>query len=112
MRMGRKLSLLTALAVAALAAALSGCGESNGDAPSGVSTSTDGPTLSAALCADCHGSLANSGEKGATAARIRSAISANRGGMGSLSAVTDAQLDAIAAALGSSTNPPPTPTTD
>jgi len=42
-------------------------------------------------CAGCHGQ----GKVGASASAISSAISSNRGGMGFLSTLTQAQIDAI-----------------
>jgi mono/diheme cytochrome c family protein len=66
----------------------------------------DGAALYTASCATCHGPLATSTKLGATSARIQAAIGANVGGMGSLSTLTSAQVDAIAAAL-SVTAPPP-----
>ncbi|HLO26108.1 MAG TPA: cytochrome c, partial [Geobacteraceae bacterium] len=50
-------------------------------------------------CAGCHGDLATSEKRGATASAIQSAITGNKGGMGSLSFLTSAQINAIAAAL-------------
>ncbi len=60
---------------------------------------TDGPTLYANHCAACHGALAGSTKGGATVARMQSAIAGNVGGMGSLSTLSPAQLQAIASAL-------------
>ena len=75
--------------------------------PSGSGT---GATLYAQYCQGCHGALATSSKLGRTAAQISGAISANSGGMGSLSSLTATQISDIAAALSSST---PTPgTTD
>lgn len=71
--------------------------------------SVDGVALYAADCAGCHGSLATSSKAGRTAAQIQAAISANRGGMGSLSSLTTAQVSAIAAALAPAVTPTPTP---
>ena len=60
---------------------------------------TDGPTLYANHCAACHGALAGSTKGGATLARMQSAIAGNVGGMGFLSTLSTAQLQAIASAL-------------
>jgi len=70
---------------------------------------TDGAALYAASCMSCHGPLATSEKRGATAAAIQAAISANTGGMGStqLRALSSAQVAAIAGAL--ATTPPPPP---
>lgn len=59
----------------------------------------DGAALYASYCEMCHGALAASAKKGSSAALIRGGINANKGGMGSLSALTDAQLQAISTAL-------------
>ncbi|MHB8846403.1 MAG: c-type cytochrome [Nitrospirota bacterium] len=73
----------------------------------GGSAQADGATLYAGNCSSCHGSLAASSKKGATAAAIQAAIAANTGGMGSLSSLTALQIQAIATALASATPPPP-----
>jgi mono/diheme cytochrome c family protein len=61
--------------------------------------SLDGASLYTANCAVCHGALASSSKLNRTFAQIKSAISSNTGGMSSLGALTDAQLQAIATAL-------------
>ncbi|MCY2931128.1 MAG: hypothetical protein NTV86_16890 [Planctomycetota bacterium] len=58
----------------------------------------NGATLYASSCS-CHGPLAQSSKRGASAGAIQSAINSNRGGMGFLSGLTPAQVAAIAAAL-------------
>lgn len=63
-----------------------------------VAAPPDGVALYTAKCATCHNALATSTKKGRTAMQIKSAITANSGGMGSLSALTDAEIQAIAAA--------------
>jgi len=92
--------------------AVNSLGES---APSAQVTATttvitiDGAALYGTYCASCHNALPSSAKKGRTATQISSAISANSGGMGSLSSLTAAQISAIAAALsGTTTTPPPT----
>ena len=55
----------------------------------------------ASNCSTCHGPLASSTKKGRTAAQIQAAININTGGMGSLSTLTPAQVDAISVELGS-----------
>lgn len=67
--------------------------------PTPTPTPIDGVALYGTYCASCHGSLASSSKKGATSAQIQAGISANMGGMGSLSSLTTAQIDAIAAAI-------------
>ncbi len=62
-------------------------------------TSTDGASLYATQCAACHGPLAASGKGGATLARIQGAIAGNVGGMGYLSSLSSAELQAIVSAL-------------
>lgn len=59
----------------------------------------DGPTLYATNCSNCHGTLASSTKINKTFAQIKSAVTNNTGGMGSLGALTDAQLQAIETAL-------------
>lgn len=59
----------------------------------------DGAALYAANCAGCHGALASTGLRGRTAAQIQAAINGNVGGMGFLSILTSAQVQAIATAL-------------
>lgn len=65
----------------------------------GTTTPANGAILYAADCAGCHGVLASSAKLGATTARIQSAISGNSGGMGSLSSLTAADIQAISTAL-------------
>lgn len=93
----------------ALAATSPGTG--TGGTGTGGTTTANGTTLYASNCANCHGALASSGKMGTTAARIQSAISGNTGGMGSLSALSAADIQAISTALANTTpNPTPTPT--
>jgi len=70
---------------------------------------TDGAALYAANCAGCHGTLANSGKKGTTSARLQSAIAGNVGNMGFLSSLTATEQQAIVAVLATTTPPPTTP---
>jgi mono/diheme cytochrome c family protein len=75
-------------------------------------TTADGAALYANKCGSCHGQLAASRKKGATADRIQSAITADAGGMGYLSTLTPAEVQAIADALATTSTPPATqPTT-
>ena len=75
---------------------------------SSSSTTLDGASLYATYCAGCHGPLATSSKKGATATQIQTAITKVRA-MRSLSTLTTAQIQAIAAALSSTAaTPPPT----
>jgi len=67
----------------------------------------DGAALYGTSCAGCHGPLDTSSKRGATVARIQSAIAAGMGGMGSLSSLSAAQLQAIVDALAVATPPPP-----
>ena len=103
------LDSLTALQIQAIAAALAGGSTTTPPPP----TTTDGATLYADYCASCHGALASSSKRGATASAITAAINNNTGRMGSLSNLTASQISAIAAALagGTTTPPPPPPTT-
>ncbi|HEY4745192.1 MAG TPA: fibronectin type III domain-containing protein, partial [Desulfuromonadaceae bacterium] len=66
---------------------------------SATTSALDGVALYASNCAGCHGALASSSVHGRTAAQIQSAINANIGGMGSLSFLTPAQVQAIADVL-------------
>lgn len=59
----------------------------------------DGAALYTTNCASCHGVLATSSKSNKSLAQIKAAIAANNGGMASLAALTDAQLQAIAASL-------------
>lgn len=59
----------------------------------------DGPTLYTTNCSGCHGPLASSSKLNRSFAQIKGAITNNTGGMSSLGALTDAQLQAIATAL-------------
>lgn len=70
-----------------------------------ASTSLDGAALYTANCSSCHNPLATSSKKGATADMIQTGISGNYGGMGQFSILTTAQIQAIAAALGSTPAP-------
>jgi large repetitive protein len=59
----------------------------------------DGAALYASKCAACHNPLASSTKKSRTATQIQNAITGNSGGMGSLSTLTPAEVQAIATAL-------------
>jgi hypothetical protein len=54
----------------------------------------DGGALYTQYCSSCHGN----GKKGSSVSAIQNAISSNRGGMGSLSGLTAAQIQAISSA--------------
>ncbi|MFZ2947935.1 MAG: c-type cytochrome, partial [Desulfuromonadaceae bacterium] len=76
-------------------------------------TPIDGAALYAGECAGCHGSLATSSKKGMTAVRLQNAIGGNIGGMGFLSALTDAEIQALVTVLNpveTVLTPTPTPT--
>jgi mono/diheme cytochrome c family protein len=87
------LKSLTSAQVAAIATALS-----SSPAPTPSPTITDGVALYDSSCSGCHGSLSKSSVMGKSASDIKSAISANRGGMGSLK-LTDTQVQAIGKVL-------------
>ena len=97
------LSMLTAAQLQSIVDALA--------TPSTTPVTPDGAAIYATACAGCHGELGASTKRGATTVRIQNAISGNVGGMGSLSALTAAEIQAVASALASST-PPPSPTPD
>ena len=59
----------------------------------------DGAALYGEHCSACHGPLATSTKLGRTAAQIQAAIDNNIGGMGGLSFLTAAEIQAIADAL-------------
>ena len=67
--------------------------------PTPAQPAGEGAALYGSHCASCHGPLATSTKRGATASRTQGAIGANVGGMGYLSMLTTPQVDAIAAAL-------------
>ena len=70
-----------------------------GGDPTPLPPPTDGVVLYTQNCASCHGGLASSDKQGTFVALIQSAIDSNTGDMGSLSALTPQQIQAIAAAL-------------
>ncbi len=63
-------------------------------------TMLDGAALYAQHCAACHGPLESSGKTGESAALTQAAIDSNLEGMGPLSSLTSAEVQAIADALG------------
>jgi fibronectin type 3 domain-containing protein len=76
--------------------ALNGAGESiESTIVSATASAIDGVALYSANCASCHGALAVSSKSGRTATQTQAAISANRGGMGTLSTLSAAQVQAI-----------------
>lgn len=93
---------IVSVAVALIAAA-GGSGSALADAAAGA-------TLYASNCQGCHGTLASSSKKGSSSSKIQSAINTNKGGMGSLSSLTSAQIKDIACALGSKADCTSTPT--
>ena len=107
------LSALTTAEVQAIADALAGNttptpAPTPAPAPAPTPTPVDGTALYGTKCASCHGPLATSNKKGTTAARTQTAINGNVGGMGFLSTLTSAEVQAIANAL-AVTAPAPTP---
>lgn len=117
------MSSLTPDMIQAISVALGGATTTATTTSAGTTTPTttptttiDGATLYAANCAGCHGALASSSKIGITLAQLQTGISSNIGGMGSLSSLSAAQLQAIVTALASPTTavtpaPAPTPTT-
>jgi mono/diheme cytochrome c family protein len=67
--------------------------------PSATPVAPDGVALYNSKCQSCHGTLATSTKKGKTATQIQNAITGNAGGMGGLSTLTPAEVQAIATAL-------------
>jgi mono/diheme cytochrome c family protein len=90
---------------------------SSSTSSSSTTTTPDGAALYAANCAGCHGSLVVSSKIGATVVRVQNAISGNVGGMGTLSNLSAADIQAIVGALNPPASTPapvpsPTPTPD
>jgi mono/diheme cytochrome c family protein len=111
--MGSLSNSLTISQMQAIATALTATspGTGTGGTGTGGTTAANGTTLYTTDCASCHGALASSAKLGATPARIQSAISGNTGGMGSLSSLSVADVQAISTALaGTGTTVTPTPT--
>ncbi len=70
-------------------------------------TPPDGTALYGTECAACHGTLANTGKPGRTAADIQAAIDTDVGNMGSLNTLTTTEVQAIADALPAAQQPDP-----
>ncbi len=107
-------SLATTLTAAQIQAIVTALVPVNGGTTGGTTTA-NGTTLYANDCAGCHGNLASSSKTGTTAARIQSAINGNSGGMGSLSSLSAADIQAIVTVLagtGTGTGTGTTTTTD
>ncbi|WP_298438869.1 DUF5666 domain-containing protein [Geobacter sp.] len=80
--------------------AMNAVGESVASSQVSATTSAlDGVALYGTNCAGCHNPLATSSKKNRTAAQIQAAINGNVGGMGFLSTLTAAQVQAIADVL-------------
>uniref|UniRef100_C6DZ69 Cytochrome c family protein n=1 Tax=Geobacter sp. (strain M21) TaxID=443144 RepID=C6DZ69_GEOSM len=94
------LSALTAAQVAAIATATAPVAT-----PAPATTPLDGQALYTQYCNGCHGSA----KQGKTALATQGAINANIGGMGSLSALTAAQVAAIATTTAPVVTPAPSP---
>ena len=75
-----------------------------------VTAAPDGAALYAAQCSTCHGALATTSKLGSTVVRLQNAISGNVGGMGALTSLSAADMQAIATALNGAATPSPTPT--
>ncbi|BCS53250.1 fibronectin type III domain-containing protein [Geobacter sp. SVR] len=97
----RHTNLTAGLPYAYVVTAVNSIGESGESEIASATTSTvDGLALYSAKCASCHNPLAISEKKGRTATQIQAAITANKGGMGSLSTLAAEQVQAIAEVLG------------
>jgi len=94
--MGR-LASLSAADIQAVASALATT--TTPSTPTPPPPAPDGATLYASNCAGCHGPLASSTKQGASIARVQLAVSTNAGGMGYLSRLSVAEVQAIVAAL-------------
>jgi len=97
--MGSLSNSLTINQMQAITTALAAPSPGTGTGTDTGGTTANGTTLYASNCANCHGALASSGKLGTTAARTQSAISGNIGGMGSLSYLSAANIQAIVTAL-------------
>ncbi|HEX9079928.1 MAG TPA: c-type cytochrome, partial [Desulfuromonadaceae bacterium] len=97
-----KFSSLTTAQMQAIAAALSGSTTTTGSGSTSGTGTIDGAALYTSDCAGCHGPLATSSKKGATATLIQTGIS-SVSAMSSLSSLSTAQIQAIAAALSGAT---------
>ena len=64
-----------------------------------ITITINGAMLYGNNCAGCHGNLATSSKKGRTAVQIQDAITGDAGGMGYLSTLTSAEVQAIADVL-------------
>lgn len=64
-----------------------------------TTTLLDGAALYSVCCSSCHGTLATSSKVNKTFSQIKSSITDNTGGMASLGSLSDAQIQAITAAL-------------
>ena len=96
-------SSLTTAQMQAIVTALSGSTTTTGSGSTGSTSGTiDGAALYTSDCAGCHGPLATSSKLGATATQIQTGIS-TVSAMKSLSTLSTAQIQAIAAALSGST---------
>ncbi|MBI5189787.1 MAG: hypothetical protein HZA22_03810, partial [Nitrospirae bacterium] len=87
-----KKTIMTLLAVLGLAAVVA--------STTGYTAATpDGAALYAGECEPCHGTLANSTKKNRSAAQIQAAINGDAGGMGYITYLAAADIQAIATAL-------------
>lgn len=80
-------------------AAVSSAGESVPSEQAATVVATDGANLYAIYCQGCHGPVTATSITEGTDVNIRQAIAANKGGMGSLSTLTDSQLFVISQQL-------------
>lgn len=83
------------LAVLAICCALYGCAAPAPDGTTEAGWAKDGARLYTEYCSSCHGRLTRTQKPGRSAARLKSAIQTNVGGMGYLSGLTDAEIKAI-----------------
>jgi len=97
----RHTSLAAGTVYAYVVTAVNAAGESSeSEIASAVTSTIDGVALYGARCSGCHNPLTISEKKGRSATQIKAEITANRGGMGSLSTLSTAEIQAIAEALG------------
>lgn len=102
--------VLNMLGAAMFIIALAGCGQSTTTDATGATTTTssnasaaiDGAALYATDCLSCHGPLATSDKRNATAAMIRFGITNDLGGMGQFVSLSAEQIQALVSILSSS----------
>jgi len=91
--------MFSLLAIPVICLILCGCTAPETVGTAGNGGAHDGAALYNRYCSSCHGRLSRTDRPGRRAARIRSAIKNNIGGMGYLSGLDDDEINAIAEEL-------------